>query len=293
MAFAILCIPSISQDSEAVGRPVVVINLSQQEQPVSVAPGDPGTVTFSGEVSAQIPLEVRIQYLIVSLYYTAGNGEGTWMSVGTTQVIFSKGVSTQSFTCSVEVPKGTSHDEPGTLTVSGQWSYSPGSETGEATPDSAAIIIPAYSFPEIEVDQFVAKVEKNEIAEFKFTVRNLGNAPDKYTLKIIAPEGMIILYDAPNPLELNEDEYGYFTVKARSSTQGEKNIIVRVTGSYQGDSNFDNVTVILNVQSKTIVDSAKGYLVPGIAIILLIAAVGVGAFFFVRWKKGSAKRLAS
>jgi hypothetical protein len=289
MALLWICIPLSTQDSNAVGRPVVTIRLGQDRGSVAVGPGDTGTATFTGEVTVAIPLEVRTQYLIVSLIYAAGSETQPWTADGTSQVIFPKGVNTQQFTCSVKVPLGTPYLESGILTVTGTWRYSPGSESGDATPDSAGITIAPYSQPVLKIDLKEAKVEKNGIAEFRFTLENRGNGPDEFKLSASYPAGMIVEDDFPDKLVLGMNERADFTIKARSNAEGEKKVFVTVTGSFQTSTQVSNETLVLKVESKDLVTTAKGYMFPGIGGLLAISLVGGGGYFFLKHRK-SARR---
>lgn len=291
MALLWICMPISTMDSNAVGRPIVSIRLDQKEAEVQVGPGQIPVVTLTGEVTAEIPLEVRTQYLVVSLIYTAGSETESWQAVGTSQVIFPKGVSTQQFTCSVSVPSGTPYLESGILTVTGTWRYSPGTESGDANPDSAAIKIAPYSQPVLKIDIKEAKVEKNVIAEYRFTLENRGNGPDEFKLTVSYPAGMIAEDDFPDELVLGMNERADFTIKARSNVEGEKKIFVKVTGSFQTSTQVSNETLVLKVESKDLVTTAKTYIVPGIGGLLAISLVGGGVYFFFKRRKGARRAI--
>ncbi|MGA1821212.1 MAG: hypothetical protein ACMUIG_01640 [Thermoplasmatota archaeon] len=66
---------------------------------------------------------------------------GGWPASSPPPLIFSKQVTEQDFSISVQVPIGTPSTEGGTLRVSGSFAYSPGSDGGDCEGDSAGIII--------------------------------------------------------------------------------------------------------------------------------------------------------
>lgn len=180
MGSMFISIPKNNDEADAVLRPVVTLRIEQREQHVQVAPGQTGTVLFSGTVEAQIPWEVRIQYLIVSLTY---NAQG-WVAVGTSAVIFSKGQTSQEFTCSVQVPPMTSHMLPGQITVAGQWRYAPGTIQGNVIPDTAAILIDQYYLFSVGCDKSYVQVSPGDSIGYRLRLINEGNFQDRLKIEI-------------------------------------------------------------------------------------------------------------
>jgi hypothetical protein len=180
MASVFVSIPKNVDEADAILRPIVTIRVDQKEAHVKVAPGQTGTVTFTGEVTASVPVEVRIQYLVVSLTYTVVGG----VAVGTSQVIFPKGVTTQQISCNVKVPEMTSHQVIGQLTISGTWRYSPGSIQGPVTPDSASIYVDQYYLFSVGCDKSYVQVSPGDSIGYRLRLINEGNSQDKLKVEV-------------------------------------------------------------------------------------------------------------
>jgi hypothetical protein len=270
-----------------VGKPVVSIRILQDVQSASVAPNETGSLQFTGEVAVEVPLEVRTQYLFVYLEYSAGGGNEVWIAVGTSQVIFVAGTSTQPFNCVVKVPEGTLAEVEGYVTVSGTWEYEPGTDSGEVTPDTAAIRIEPFSIPILDWNVRVQSARPNEIAVYELTVRNKGNAPDEYTCAVRGDDGLWVEDDIPDTFILNVGEQGSFSIMARSNSESLKRIHLKVTGSYVNDQCIANETFELKVGKTSVVDAAKGYLLPGsIALAVIVAMSVAGVLINKKLKKG-------
>jgi hypothetical protein len=278
------------------GPIVVTIRLDQKEQRAQVSPGQTGIVTFTGEVKAEIA-DFRVQYLIVYLSYYAGTDTEQWPSTGTSQLIFSNGITSQQFSCEVKVPIGTSHLTSGSITVTGYWMNSTGSGAGPLIPDSSLIYIDQYYLTSLEVEERSKKVKRNEYAEFKLTLMNNGNGQDKYRLDIVADEGVIVVHDLPNGMVLAEGGSANFTVKARSDEEGSKKIYVRMFETCCGDNPDINVTLEIQVKYtivdkiSSIIDRVRDDLTLIFLVLSLIGAVGLGALLIMGLRtKGFSKQ---
>lgn len=200
MASIFISIPKNDDEADAILKPVVSIRLLQKSANVQVAPGQIGIVQFTGEIQAEVPYEVRIQYLIVSLTYNAGG----WVAVGTSQVIFAKGTSTQPFNCVVKVPEMTSHSLTGQLTVAGTWRYAPGTMGSTITPDSAAIYVDQYYLFSVGCDKSYIQVSPGDSIGYRLRLINEGNYQDKLKVDI---KNLPSLIKAKWTVVLSQDQF--------------------------------------------------------------------------------------
>ena len=96
---------AVSDDNgvDGVGEPAIRIELAQTKQTAYAAPGQDGVVTFTGTVTATIPVSPNIQYLIVTLEADAGG----WPVSVPPSLTFNRAITQQGFALSVQVPTGT------------------------------------------------------------------------------------------------------------------------------------------------------------------------------------------
>jgi hypothetical protein len=285
LAALVAFFPCVASGDEEVptDEPVVTIRLDQREQHVQVGPGQTGAVVYTGLVEAD-PLQILNKILMVNLSYNAGWEDRAWGAVGTLQVAISCDAPTAPFSCEVKVPLGTSHLTDGEITVRGSYRYASGSEEFNLTPDTSAILIDQYYRASLEPEKRSQQVDKNEYAEFEITLKNIGNGQDRFRLDIVADEGVTVEHDFPGGHPIAEGGSANFTVKVRSDEEGMKKIEVRIFGIdlYYTPSAMTTleIQVHYNILEKAMADP-----IPGIAAVLIIAAVGVGIFFIIKRKR--------
>ena len=286
LAALVVYFPCVASGDEEVptDEPVVTIRLDQREQHAQVGPGQTGAVVYTGQVEAD-PLQILNKILMVDLSYNAGCEDRAWGAFGTSQVALSSDAPTAPFSCEVKVPLGTSHLTYGEITVRGSYRYASGSEEFNLTPDTSAIIIDQYYRASLESEKRSQQVDKNEYAEFEITLKNIGNGRDRFRLDIVADEGVTVEHDFPAGLLIAEGGSANFTVKVRSDEEGSKKIDVRIFGIdlYYTPSAMTTleIQVHYNILEKAMADP-----IPGIAAIMLIAAIGLCLFFIMKRKRG-------
>ncbi len=173
-------------DVDGVGSPAIKIELASYNQSVEVEPDEDndGIVQFSGTVTVIVPWSPSIQFLIVYLEATAGNGTDEWPTSTTSAMTFTKEITTQNFQVVVRVPLETTQYPQGTLEISGRWRYSPGALGGSIEPVTAVIAIIGYYDHSLRpLDSYEECYRSDEI-EYDVVLSNEGNAYDRYSLSI-------------------------------------------------------------------------------------------------------------
>mgnify|MGYP006293004425 FL=1 len=189
-----LYIPSEEEkEVDAVGAAAITINLAQKKQTALVAPGQEGIVTFTGEVTAQIPWSPSIQYCIVYMQANAGG----WVVSLPPPLIFSKQTRTNNFAMTVQVPPETSYFTQGQLEVTATWRYSPGRLTGTVPPTSAIIKVNQYYQFSVGCEKPYVEVAPGNSLGFRVSLFNEGNGNDKLRMEItnlkdLADEGWTV-----------------------------------------------------------------------------------------------------
>ncbi len=193
-------IPKEKSDVDAMGAPAIRIILTQTKQTAYVAPGQDGVVTFTGEVTAQIPWSPSVQYLVVSLQAEAGG----WSVAGAPSLTFNRAVSLQNFQLSVQVPIETSQKTQGQLTVAGKWRYSPGTGGGTIDPVTAIIVIKQYYQFSIGCDKPYVQIGPGSSLGFKIRLINEGNAADRLVVEVT---NLDKLADKGWTVQLSQDKF--------------------------------------------------------------------------------------
>ena len=218
------------KEADAVGSAAITINLAQKKQTAYVAPGQEGIVTFTGEVTAQIPWSPSIQYCIVSMEASAGG----WVVSIPPPLIFSKQTRTQSFAMTVQVPPETSHFTQGQLEVSGRWTYSPGRLTGTISTTSAIIVVDQYYQFSVGCEKPYVEVAPGNSLGFRVRLINEGNANDKLRMEIT---NLKELSDEGWTVQLSQDKF-------QVPEKQERILTVSVTTPVQWHPWLNEVTVI-------------------------------------------------
>jgi hypothetical protein len=175
-----------TDDVDGVGAPAIQISLVSYNQSVDVEPDEDydGIVQFSGTVTVLVPWSPSIQYLIVYLNATAGNGTDEWPTSTSGALTFSKQVTTQNFQVVVRVPSETTNYPQGLLTVSGRWRYSPGTMGGTIEPVTAIIYVIGYYDHALLARYSYVEAYRGDEVGYDMLVSNLGNAFDTYELSV-------------------------------------------------------------------------------------------------------------
>jgi len=174
-------------DVDGVGAPAITIKQANYNQSVDVEhdEGNDGIVQFSGTVSVEVPWSPSIQYLLVYLDATAGNGTGHWpISISPSSLTFSKQVTTQTFQVVVRVPPETTSTPLGQLIISGRWRYSPGTLGGSIEPVTAVIEVIGYFDNDLTAMDSYAECYRSDEVDYEVVLSNEGNAYDSYSLSI-------------------------------------------------------------------------------------------------------------
>jgi hypothetical protein len=268
-----------------IGKPVVTISIDQDEMGISVVPGEENKGIFTGVVNAEIPMEVRNQYLVVSLSYSAGTETQAWVVVGSSQVIFENGQNTQPFSCNVVAQKDLSPDVRGTLTVSGEWRYSPGTETGEATPDTATILILPFSRPTIDTEMDTLIVDKGKMSEIIFIIRNGGNDDDMISYSVKNGAGVTLESAKSGTIDLKRGDQESIIVRAKTDNPVDSMITVIVSGSHTNLNSTDEKSIVLKVQMTSASEKTKAIIWIGIGALVLLGVVGAIITIWIRRKR--------
>ena len=169
----------IPQDAEAISAPVVNIRWAegQEGQESYVKPGESGLVTFSGTVSAEIPMGGAIQDVIVNLIGSTDQG---WpVTVTPATVLLQPGTQEEPISVTVAVTPETSYYTSGGLTLTGTATAFPGSIRYTITPVQATIKIKQYYRFSIGCSKPYIEVAPSERLVFNLQIINEGNARDK------------------------------------------------------------------------------------------------------------------
>jgi hypothetical protein len=267
-----------AQEPEAVERdtqpptvadPNAVISIDQDRVVMDVQRPQTTQMTLNGVVTADIIWLPMIQYLVVSLTYSLEGG----VVVGTSQVIFSKGIDSQPFQCDVHMPVGKRNGEYN-LTVLGTWRYSPGTITGPAQPDSAIIEVPPYSAPILYFPKKERTVKVGGECEYTIWIVNRGNCDDNITIEY-SSEGPVEV-SGPSTILLFYDENTTIVVRARQTGGMPRvnNIMIAISGSHGGMSPSSAAEFQLETEMSPSVFSVW-LLLPLLLIIIIVSGITV------------------
>ena len=183
----------------------VTITLDQEELSADVAPGDDCTVTFTGNVTCEIPLECPVERVI----FTLGADIEYWSaSIVPSQVEFDRNNTRHSFSVTVYVWEGASHYWTNLLTVSGSGEARPSNEHGYlgVDPDTAYVGANQFHMYEVRCEETARSCSAGVSRTYELEIENLGN--DQDTIKIELEEGSAEeLEDAKIDVKLSQTEY--------------------------------------------------------------------------------------
>lgn len=282
-------IPKEDDTVDAVGRPAIRIELAQTKQTAYVAPGQDGVVTFTGTVTATIPVSPQIQYLVVNLQAEAGG----WPVSVPPSLTFNRAITQQGFAVSVQVPVETSQKTSGQLSISGRWSYSPGTRGGNVDPATAIIVIKQYYQFSVGCDKPYVQVGPGSSLGFKIRLINEGNAADRLTIEVLnldklANKGWTVQL-SQDKFSVPEKQEKVLTVSVTTPVEWNiwKNDVdtvrLRIT-SAQAEQNGD----ISDIADYSLYIRQRGFSVPGYEPVLAIMSLTILAVLlvgFVRRKR--------
>lgn len=282
-------IPKEDDEVDAVGSPAIRIVLTQTKQTAYVAPGQDGVVTFTGEVTAQIPWAPNIQFLVVTLQADAGG----WPVSVPPSLTFSRSISVNNFALSVQVPVETSQKTQGQLSISGRWRYSPGTLGGTVDPATAIIVIKQYYQFSVGCDKPYVRISPGSSLGFKLRLINEGNSADRLVVEVLnldrlASQGWTIQL-SQDKFQVPEKQEKVLTVSVTTPVKwylwknGVDTLRLRIT-SAQAESLGD----ISDIADYSLYIRQRGFSIPGYEPVLAIMALTIMAtmlFSFARRKR--------
>lgn len=269
----------VSQGSEAADKPIVTIYLNEAEQVADVSGDRPATVVFTGYVDARIPTNTGVEMVTVDLISEA---QGWLASIEPSTIEFSEN-GTQNFTASVDVPRRTSAQLIGELTVTGRARVIPGSTIFyNVEPVKANIKIANFYVHEITIENDALTIKQGGTGSTQFKIRNVGNDQDTVMVNV-EEENEKEIVDRGWGLSFSQTQYIIdegcdqvvrITIKPGSnSPAGTYEIILKVF-SYQAisqemDPVEQYVFIKVNIEKNS---SAHGFEIGGmlISVILLV-----------------------
>ncbi|MFW3146881.1 MAG: choice-of-anchor T family protein [Thermoplasmatota archaeon] len=282
-----IILPKQGDEAEAVGAPVITIQLAQAKQTAYVAPGQDGIVTFTGTVFAQIPWSPNIQYLQVNLQAEAGG----WPVSVPPALTFSRAQKQQSFTVSVQVPPETSKANTGQLSVSGRWSYSPGLGGGTIPASTAIITIDQYYQFSIGCEKPYQQVTPGSSLGFKIRLMNEGNANDQLRVEVtnqdkLNNDGWTIQL-SQNKFQVLEKQEQSLTISVTTPVEWNiwKNKVTTIRIKVMSQQ-AEGLGKVSDVAEYSLYVREKGFSVPGFEPAFAVIALAMLSVVFV----GVAKR---
>ncbi len=175
-----------TSEVDAIGAPAITIVLDSTSETVDVSPGASGIVEFTGVVTAEAPAMPPGQVLVVTLQAEAGG----WPVSAPPSMEFTNEITEHNFTVSIQIPSETSTRTQGQLTVSGRWSYSPGTMGGTIDPTTAIINIQQYFQYSISPSSSLDTVELGDVVDINYETINRGNGADIIVMEILNKEDL-------------------------------------------------------------------------------------------------------
>ena len=155
------------------GEPEITLVIEQESVKVYVDPDSDGIVTLTGEVTCEMPSYIPNNvFCVVNLRGDAGG----WPVSVPAELTFSKSISVNHFSMSVQVPLKSSVDESRDVFVSGTWYYSPGNQGGSVNSDSAYIEVQPYSYIEIQNTDLNISLTGGSSKTVQVSLINTGNS---------------------------------------------------------------------------------------------------------------------
>ena len=270
----------------------VTITLDQEELAADVSPGGDNTVTFTGNVSCEIPLNCPIQKVIFAL--EADIDYFYYPTIVPSEVEFDRNSTCHEFSVTLRVPKGTSHVSTTLLTITGTGEARPDNEDTRinVSPDTAHIGAEQFYAFEVRCDEPAAQCSAGVSRSFELEIENLGN--DQDTVKIaLEEESAKELKNASIEISLSQTEYivdeGSFVfcnveVKTGGNPKKTKTYDIKIKCySYQAKSlgeDYEEETITLQLKVKPRSDSSPGFeilgLVLGIMLLLVMVKLRIG-----------------
>lgn len=264
------------------GAPNIAIVLDQNEQSVSVEPGDDGILRFTGTVYCELPPSTPPgQYCIVQLQADAGG----WPVSVPPALEFDRTHEEEDFQLDIQIPIETSQRTQGQLSVSGRWSYSPGMGGGTIPPVTAIITVESYSKPLLESDAKNNTFPVGKWVEIPIRVTNAGNANDNIEIEITnVPDG-IEAYLLTDEVNVPEKQAKVIKMKIKQSTGSPKihRITIGAKGTNGGRKDEDQHTVVI----ETTISARSFFTTPHFILpfILIVSAAAISGFIIYRKKR--------
>lgn len=255
--------------------PTITITFSQPQYSVNVEPGETGVVHTDVTVRCEMPPSTPPgQYCIVNLQAEAGG----WPVNVPPSLTFSNTDTEEKVMISTQIPVETSSRVNGQLTVSGRWSYSPGTRGGTVDPSSAQIVVLPYGKPVVGIDNENLTGKVGSWHEIELTVRNDGNCEDTISFEVLEKPGNFDAYFPDTSVTVGEKEETtvLLMMKQRTGSPGSTRIIISASSSNPGKN--ANITKDIIYESKLSLNSFfTSPITIGALVILLIIGIVVSA----------------
>jgi len=268
----------------------VSVGFDQTTQSANVTDQEPGTVTFTGEVSVD---KLPVQRAVVMLESSVDTG---WVSqVSPSTAVFTS-TTPQSFTVTAVVPARTLSTLKGMLVVKA--TMNSGGLTAEDTAN-ATITVDQYYLLNVASEAPYFETEKPGISTtYKVLVTNKGNGPDTFALEIsnlkdlVSKHWMVGLDKEVTPV-VQPGLYGEVTVTVTSPEDsslfegGPQAVIVNAASV---GARTQNLVIALSFPlyfNQKAIDPVFDVTVPIIVVAVVVAAVAVVAW---RWRKRRARK---
>lgn len=276
----------MSEEAEAAGPPAVTISFhpGEEEQIADVRPGEHGTVTFPGEIEAELPAGGNVQDVIVSL---SGSTDMNWPVTINPPVVHVNPGSKSAFSVTVAVPPEMSYYVTATLTVTGQAVAFPGALRYPVQAVTGSIRIQQFYKFALECDKSYREVKPTEQLAFNLRIWNYGNGRDTYSLLIprlskLASEGWNVVLTTYN-VQIEEKNPGIVQISVQTPVKFHHwindvtTIEVEVKSEQQGEIAGEAISKIYPLSIRQ-----RGFSLPGFDPMLIIISFAFITIFIGR-----------
>jgi uncharacterized membrane protein len=270
----------------AVGDPEVTLewDSGQEVQYADVRPGESGLTTFTGTVSADLPLGSAIQDVRIELRASSEHGWDTCITPET--VILNPGNEEKSFSVTVQVPPETSTSVDAIITVWGTaWAF-PGSDNSETEvpPIYGTIFVDQYCRFKIGSKQSFFDTEPGSEVQFDVFIRNEGNGQDQYQISIknldeLEDDGFEVSIDR-EMIEVPEKGNGTVVVTVQTPEGGlgefvnyKKEIEIGVLSKHDLEMKYQHDILVVRVRNDIILESDEFYNFVIVIIIVVLVII--------------------
>jgi len=240
---------------------------------VDVAPGDDGIIYLTGKAFCDMPPGTPPNQICV--VYLTGDAEGWPVSTPST-LTFDYRTTELPFDVAVRAPPETKAGDGYTLTISGRYRYSPGSQGGGIDAVRTLITVNPYSLLKIGTEKPTIMEPVGSWGKIELTLKNEGNTDDNITLSISCTSILELEMEEGPVIKVNWDSFIVLTLRAkqRSGLAHTEEIDITAKGSHPGNQSVCYYIVYLKTSN-----SPKGMvtsplvIASGSIIILVVALI--------------------